>query len=71
MHYTDGSFWGMHFFWWIFWIVILVWVFFLPYGIPSRKRKKKKPLEILQKRYAKGEISKEEYEEAKKYFNLQ
>ncbi|MCG9971825.1 SHOCT domain-containing protein [Christiangramia crocea] len=66
MHYTDGHFWGMHFFWWIFWIVILIWVFILPYGIPPGKRKKEKPLEILKNRYAKGEISKKEYEEAKR-----
>lgn len=64
--YNDGHFLGMHFFWWLFWIIILIWIFLLPYGIPSRRNKKEKPLEILKRRYANGEISKEEYEEAKR-----
>lgn len=66
MHYMDGDFWGMHYFWWIFWIILLIWIFFLPFGKPSRPAPKETPLEILQKRYARGEITKEEYKEAKK-----
>ncbi len=65
MHYMDGDFWGMHYFWWIFWILLLVWIFFLPFA-PPRNNKKETALEILQKRFARGEITKEEYEEARR-----
>jgi|UPI0008470B43 putative membrane protein len=55
-----------HTLWWIFWITVvaLLLIFFEP-----RWKKKKKnntsPLEILQQRFARGEITKEEYEEKK------
>ena len=59
-------FWGMHLLWWLFWIICL-FIIFGWYG-PARKRKAKKdsPLEILQRRFASGEITKEDYEEKKK-----
>jgi len=65
MHYHDGHFWGMHFVWWIVWIVIGVF-FFLFYSSLFQVAKKESPLEVLKRRFAKGEITKEEYEEAKK-----
>lgn len=65
-HIYNGHFGGMHFLWWIFWIVILIWIFVLPYDIPGQRKKKNSPFDILQKRFADGEISKEEYEEKKK-----
>ncbi|MBK5245597.1 MAG: SHOCT domain-containing protein [Eubacteriaceae bacterium] len=69
MHYYDGSFGGMHLIWWIIWIIFLAWIFFVPADIPYQKSKKENPLEILKKRFAKGEISKEEFEESKKILN--
>jgi putative membrane protein len=68
MHYYDGSFWGMHLIWWIIWMIVLIWIFFIPYGSPKQRSKKEDgdPLLILRKRFAKGEISKEEFEESKK-----
>lgn len=63
MHYMDGNFYGMHFFWWIFWIVIVVWFLIAI----SRKRKgNETSLEILKRRYARGEITQEEYEKMRK-----
>lgn len=63
--YHGYHFWGMHLVWWFIWVIFLFWVFFTPYDVPGRK-KKNSPLEILQKRFAAGQISKEEYLEAKK-----
>jgi putative membrane protein len=66
MHFYDGHFGGMHFIWWIVWVIILIWVFFTPYNIPYTKNRKEDPLHILKKRFAKGEITKEGYEESRK-----
>ena len=63
----DGHhFWGMHFFWWIFWVIILIWIFATPWDIPGQMKRRETPLGILKKRFAKGEISKDEFEEIKK-----
>ncbi|WP_317040757.1 SHOCT domain-containing protein [Pricia antarctica] len=59
----------MHYIWWIVWLILLVWIFILPYNIPFQKSQKDSPLDILKKRYARGEISKDEYEEARKTLN--
>ncbi len=57
-------FWGMHGFWWIFWIFL--WILFFSFMMPvsrSRYRLMQSPLQLLQMRYASGEIPGEEYEE--------
>lgn len=64
MHYGEWGFWRMHIFWWLFWIALVV-VLFLPITPVSRGRRRETPLEVLQRRYAAGEISTEEYEERK------
>ena len=64
MHYGEWGFWGMHVFWWLFWIAVVV-VLFLPLTPVSRGRRRETPLEVLLRRYAAGEISTEEYEERK------
>ncbi len=58
-------FWGMDFIWWFLWIILICWIFFIPYDIPGQRNRKKGPLEILQQRYASGEIGSEEYQERK------
>jgi len=64
--YGDYNFWGMHFIWWIIWMGLLFWIFFTPWNIPGDRRKKDSPLEILQKRFASGAITKDKYLEHKK-----
>jgi putative membrane protein len=54
---------GMHFFWWIIWLIMLFWIFAVPYDIPFQKRKRDSPLDILQKRLASGQITNKEYDE--------
>ena len=57
--------WGMNWIWWIIWFIILMWVFALPYGIPGQRYHRDGPLDILKKRFAKGEIDEKEYRERK------
>jgi len=64
--YDDYHFWGMHLIWWFIWMILLLWVFAIPYNIPGQRAKKDSPLDILKKRFALGEINKEEYVEKKK-----
>ena len=69
--YNDYNFWGMHLFWWIIWMALLFWVFFTPWSIPGDRRIRDLPLDILQRRYAAGEISKEQYLEQKQLLEKQ
>ena len=64
--FYDNYYWGMHFFWWVIWIIMLIWIFAVPYDIPGQKRRKDSPLDILQRRLASGEISANEYSEKRK-----
>ena len=56
-------FWGMHFFWWFIWILFLIWVFATPWGY---RKTRDTSYDILRRRFAAGEITKEEYLEAKR-----
>jgi putative membrane protein len=73
-HMFDGThfMWGMHWAGWVIWILVIVGVVWLitrsqqdrsaPLASTSTRET---PLEVLQRRYAEGEISTEEYEERK------
>lgn len=62
MWYYNG-FWGMNFIWWIIWILLLISIFATPWGY---RRTRDTSYDILRRRFAAGEITKEEYLEAKK-----
>ncbi len=65
MHLINGGwFWGMHLFWWLFWFLIIASFFSLLTPVP-RHKVRETPLQVLQRRYAAGEISSQEYEERK------
>lgn len=51
---------------WIFWLILLVIIVLLVkvMGVPSKNSES--AMELLKKRYANGEIGKEEFEEIKK-----
>ncbi len=70
-HFVDGGawfFWAMMISMVIFWVAIIVAVFALirwlawPTGRPTAPTERDRALQILKERYAKGEISKEDYE---------
>jgi putative membrane protein len=67
MYYWDhGAFFGMHLLWWLFWLVLLVAVFSWATPVPRRRmRLYEHPLATLQRRYAAGELTTEEYDERK------
>jgi len=66
MHSGGWWFFGMHAFWWLFWAVLLIGLFTLLTPVRrGRERSHSAPLDILQRRYAAGEISTEEYEQRK------
>ena len=56
----------MHLLRWLFWVVLIIGLFALFEPVP-RGKTRATPLERLQRRYANGEISTEEYEERKKH----
>jgi len=64
MFYTNFG--GMNFIWWIIWMIMIFWIFATPYNIPGQRTRKNSPLDILQKRFASGEITNDEYQEKKK-----
>jgi putative membrane protein len=65
MHWLEGQYWGMHTIWWVIWVIFMIWVFATPWNIPGQRMKKETPLDLLKKRFAKGEISKEDFEDIK------
>ncbi len=64
MDYVGGHFWGMHFFWWLFWVAAIM-LLFSPITPVSTGRRRETPLQVLQRRYATGEVTTVEYEECK------
>lgn len=62
MEYIRRALLGNALFWWIFWILLIAWILLMPY---KKKRKKDTSIDILKKRFASGEITKEEFEETK------
>lgn len=64
--FETNYFWGMHLTWWVLWMILIIWIFAIPYDIPGQRRKKDSALDILQKRFAAGEINSQEYHEKKK-----
>ena len=61
----ENYYWGMNLIWWIVWVVLIVWIFVVPYDVPGQRRRKDTPLDILQQRFAAGQFTTQEYKEEK------
>ncbi|MFD2512464.1 SHOCT domain-containing protein [Pontibacter locisalis] len=57
----DEYHWQMHWFWWIVWIIVALVIFALFWFIRRTRKNSETPLDILERRYAAGEIDTEEY----------
>jgi putative membrane protein len=58
--YFEHHYWGMHLFWWIFWMAIISALLFSPW--PARPLgRRDTAIEVLRRRFAAGEITEEEY----------
>jgi putative membrane protein len=67
MHFYEGyHYGGMHFIWWIIWVILMIWIFATPYHIPGQRSRKDTPLDILKKQFVTGQINEEEYQKKKK-----
>ncbi len=62
----ENYYYGMNVIWWILWVILLIWIFAVPYDIPGQRRRKDSALDILKKRYANGSITEAEYLHQKK-----
>ncbi len=70
MMYGNHGFMGGAFMW-IFWIAVIVGIIFLVRWVvqqsrPGERKLEESSLELLKKRYARGEIDRNEYEQKKK-----
>jgi putative membrane protein len=65
MIYENNYYWGMNSTWWLVWVILLFWIFVVPYDIPFQRRRKDSPLDVLKKRFADGQMTKEEYQAQK------
>lgn len=63
--YDEHHYWGMHLFWWFFWFILILWAYRASRKNSNQQSREDGALEILRKRFAKGEITKDEYEEMK------
>ena len=64
--FYDGGFYmgGMHGLWWIFWVFLIGAIVYYAWGRPGeqRRRPSETSQQVLQRRLANGEITRDEYE---------
>ena len=65
MYYDIYNFFGMHLGWWLIWVIMLFWIFATPYDIPWQRPRRNSAIEVLKRRFANRQITKEEYLEGK------
>lgn len=66
LHATGWAFFGMHIFWWGFWILLIGTAFTTVTPVPRNQlRSGERALDILRRRYAAGQVTTEEYERRK------
>ncbi len=56
-----SAFLGMDLIWWAVFLVIVIWIFIVPFDIPGQRKRMDSALEILKTKFAAGDITKEEF----------
>jgi putative membrane protein len=66
--WDSGWIWGMHVVWWLFWVMVAigVWWAITREKVASNLAHPETPLDVLRRRYAKGPLTTEEFEERRK-----
>jgi len=64
--FYENYYWGMNLIWWFLWIILMIWIFAIPYDIPGERKRKESPVDILKRKFASGEINTYEYQERKR-----
>ena len=59
--FYDNYYYGMNPIWWVIWVILIFWIFAVPYAIPGQMHKRDTAFEVLRKRFAAGQISAQEY----------
>lgn len=62
IHEILGWHWGMWIFFTIFWLLIVLGIVAIVRWFNAKTKNEESPIQILEKRYARGEISKDDYE---------
>jgi putative membrane protein len=57
--YWAHHYWGMHMFWWIFWLALVIAL--MLWAWPTAARRRDSAIEQLRRAYASGQISEDEY----------
>lgn len=66
LHANGWAFFGMHIFWWLFWLGLIITMSTTITPVPkSQMRSGERALDILRRRYAAGQVTTEEYERRK------
>ncbi len=68
--YNGYHFLGMHLIWWCVWIFFIFVIFGMFIPVPRSRFRQDSALDILQKRFAAGAITTEEYQEKKKIWKM-
>ena len=68
--FYSNYYWGMNVVWWLVWMVLMFWIFASPYDVPGQRKKKDSVMNILQQRYASGQMTTEEYKERKRVLEI-
>jgi putative membrane protein len=58
-------FWSIQRIWLYIWMIIIFWIFAIPFNIAEHRSKKETALDLLKKRFASGQIDIDEYQERK------
>lgn len=64
--YYDNYYFGINLIWWGLGIMLLIFIFLIPFDTTRQRQKKESAYNLLQKQFIMGEITESKYNEKKK-----